>query len=318
MDKKLQVFVSSTYKDLLKERQAAVEAILASGHIPAGMELFSAGDESQLGVIKRWINESDVFLLILGGRYGSIEPKSGKSYIQLEYEYAIENNKPFFAVVIKENALNNKVSHEGKEVLELENPKKYKEFKNKVLDKMCDFFEDEKDIKLSIHTALSDFNSRKELTGWVSGSETKKIDGLLKQNTKLLEEKEILKEEIEQLKKNQLSTRKVINGYPYDKILKALQKEKIVINIETNEEKFDEEINLIKGLLTFANLLAIGVSNKYGANEIERFLYFHLVPKLMTYGLVELTEVSGVQWQRGKITKEGFDFLTWIKTKSIK
>jgi len=44
--KKLQVFVSSTYRDLKPERQAAVEAILKAGHIPAGMELFSAGSES--------------------------------------------------------------------------------------------------------------------------------------------------------------------------------------------------------------------------------------------------------------------------------
>ena len=34
MDKKLQVFVSSTYTDLIEERQAAVEAIPNAGHIP--------------------------------------------------------------------------------------------------------------------------------------------------------------------------------------------------------------------------------------------------------------------------------------------
>src|SRR5712691_3936553 len=98
--RKLQVFVSSTYTDLREERQAAVEAILTAGHIPAGMELFTAGDESQMQAIKRWIDESDVFLLILGGRYGSIEPSSQKSYIHLEYEYAIEQKKPYFAIVI--------------------------------------------------------------------------------------------------------------------------------------------------------------------------------------------------------------------------
>ena len=62
--KKLQVFVSSTFTDLIKERQAAVLAILSCGHIPAGMELFTAGDESQMAVIKRWIDESDVYLLM--------------------------------------------------------------------------------------------------------------------------------------------------------------------------------------------------------------------------------------------------------------
>src|SRR5688500_877116 len=108
-DKKLQIFVSSTYTDLIEERQAAVEAILSSGHIPAGMELFLAGDESQMTVIERWIDESDVYLLILGGRYGCIDPKTGKSYTHLEYEYAVKQGKPLFAVVISEKTLDEKV-----------------------------------------------------------------------------------------------------------------------------------------------------------------------------------------------------------------
>jgi hypothetical protein len=106
MNKKLQVFVSSTYKDLLEERQAAVDAILTAGHIPAGMELFTSGDETQLKIIHRWIEESDVFLLILGGRYGSIETLTGKSYVQLEYEYAQKKSKKYFAAVITEHYLN--------------------------------------------------------------------------------------------------------------------------------------------------------------------------------------------------------------------
>src|ERR1700682_4809541 len=98
---------------MLAERQAAVEAILRSGHIPAGMELFAAGDESQLETIRRWIDDSDVFMLILGGRYGSIESKSGKSYIELEYEYALNAKKPLFAAVISDAYLETKVKAAG-------------------------------------------------------------------------------------------------------------------------------------------------------------------------------------------------------------
>jgi hypothetical protein len=57
MKRKLQVFISSTYSDLKEERQAAVEAILKAGHIPAGMELFTAGDKSQMTTIERWIDD---------------------------------------------------------------------------------------------------------------------------------------------------------------------------------------------------------------------------------------------------------------------
>ena len=92
--RKLQIFVSSTFSDLSLERQGAVEAILQSGHIPAGMELFSAANQEQMDVIRDWIRNSDALMLLLGGRYGSIEPSSGKSYVHLEYEFALSENKP--------------------------------------------------------------------------------------------------------------------------------------------------------------------------------------------------------------------------------
>ena len=102
MKRKYQVFVCSTYEDLKQERQAAVEAILKAGHIPAGMELFTAASESQMQVIRRWIDESDIFMLILGGRYGTIEPSSGLSYVETEFNYARESGKPFFSVVLSD------------------------------------------------------------------------------------------------------------------------------------------------------------------------------------------------------------------------
>ena len=52
MNKKYQIFVSSTYKDLKQERQVAIDSIIKLRHIPAGMELFSATGENQFEMIK--------------------------------------------------------------------------------------------------------------------------------------------------------------------------------------------------------------------------------------------------------------------------
>jgi hypothetical protein len=161
--KKLQIFVSSTYSDLREERQAAVQAIVTPGHIPAGMELFAAGDQSQMDVIKRWIDQSDVFLLILGGRYESIEPVSNKSYIQLEYEYALQKKKAFFAVVIDEDHLKEKVRLHGSDVSETDNAKELKTFRAMVLTRLVKFWSDTKDIELAVHRTLSEFARRDEL-----------------------------------------------------------------------------------------------------------------------------------------------------------
>jgi len=127
--------------DLKEERQAAVEAILDAGHIPAGMELFKAGNETQLEVVKRWIDQSDIYLLILGGRYGSVEKKTGKSYTQIEYEYALKKGMPVFAVVLSESFLFCKASKtSNNEVFEIKNKKKYEEFKKIVMSKIIRHF----------------------------------------------------------------------------------------------------------------------------------------------------------------------------------
>ncbi len=165
--KKIQIFISSTFTDLKLERQAAVEAILSLGHIPAGMELFSADDESQMSVIERWIDESDVYLLILGGRYGSIKKGSGKSYIQLEYEYAIKKEKPLFSLVISPKALEEKVKSEGSSVIETENPQDFKVFRENVLNNLIEYWDDNKDIKFAISKTISNFLNRKKLAGWI-------------------------------------------------------------------------------------------------------------------------------------------------------
>jgi hypothetical protein len=200
--KRFQIFISSTYKDLIEERQAAVQAILSSGHIPAGMELFAASDQSQMNVIKDWITQSDIYLLILGGCYGSIEPTTGKSYIQLEYEYAISLGKPTFAIVITDEHLEEKVKKEGTVAIEKENPGLYKDFKKMVLSKVVRFWSDFKDIKLSIFETISEFSRRHELIGWVPSNLQVDTSKMAEELARLGKENSQLNNELSQLKSN--------------------------------------------------------------------------------------------------------------------
>lgn len=86
MDKKYQIFVSSTYEDLKEERDQAIKAILEMGHIPVGMEMFSAADEEQWQLIARQIEATDYYIIIVGHRYGS-ETREGISYTEKEFDY---------------------------------------------------------------------------------------------------------------------------------------------------------------------------------------------------------------------------------------
>src|SRR5207253_9330101 len=96
MEKRYQVFVSSTFEDLQMERTEVMQALLELDCIPSGMELFPAADEDQWTLIKRVIDDCDYYIVIIAGRYGSSGP-DGKSYTQMEYEYAISKSKPVIA-----------------------------------------------------------------------------------------------------------------------------------------------------------------------------------------------------------------------------
>ena len=96
MDKKYQVFVSSTYEDLQAERQEVMHVLLELDCIPSGMELFPAANDSQWELIKGVIDDCDYYVVIVAGRYGSIGP-SGISFTEMEYRYALEKRKPVVA-----------------------------------------------------------------------------------------------------------------------------------------------------------------------------------------------------------------------------
>ena len=93
-EKKYQVFISSTYLDLKKERQEAMHVVLKQNCIPAGMELFPAVGVDSWSLIRGIIDECDYYIVIVGGRYGSMFPSEDVSFTVKEYGYAMERKIP--------------------------------------------------------------------------------------------------------------------------------------------------------------------------------------------------------------------------------
>ncbi|HEY0017449.1 MAG TPA: DUF4062 domain-containing protein [Longimicrobium sp.] len=96
MEKRYQIFVSSTFSDLRDEREAVLRSIRALYQMAAGMELFPATDARAWEVIEGVIAASDYYVLVIGGRYGSLD-ENGISYTEKEYDYARANGKPIIA-----------------------------------------------------------------------------------------------------------------------------------------------------------------------------------------------------------------------------
>lgn len=193
MDKKYQVFVSSTYEDLQEERKAVMEALLQMNCFPVGMEYFNAADDSQWDVITSLIDECDYYVLIVAGRYGSIDEASGISYTQKEYEYAVKKNVPVISFVYKDiNQLpSGKVEH-NPDVL-----KKLEEFKNEIGKKLWQTWDNKDSLASAVVLSLNKLIKSKPRTGWVRYvSLTAEAN---KQILELKEENEALKAKLKQV-----------------------------------------------------------------------------------------------------------------------
>lgn len=162
-DKRYQVFISSTFVDLVEERQAVLKGVLELDHMPAGMELFPAADDSAWQLIKDVIDSSDYYVLIIGGRYGSLDD-SGIGYTEKEYDYAVSQNKPVIPLLHKNP---DNLPREKTEIEEVA-WKKLQDFRSKVEENhTCVYWESPEDLKAKVIVGLTSAVKRHPAVGWV-------------------------------------------------------------------------------------------------------------------------------------------------------
>ncbi len=164
MEKKHQVFVSSTYKDLAEERKEVIHALLELDCIPAGMELFPATDEDAWSLIKEIIDGCDYYILIVAGKYGSIN-NDGIGYTEMEYNYAIESNKPIISFLHDDidNLSASKTERSEKA------QQKLAAFREKVHLKHCKYWSTAHDLGGKVSRSLVQLRKKHPSDGWVPG-----------------------------------------------------------------------------------------------------------------------------------------------------
>jgi hypothetical protein len=77
-----------------------LQAILECKAFPAGMELFPSANDEQFEFIKREIDSSDYYLVVIAGRYGS-RTADEVSFTEKEFDYALAQGKPILAFLIE-------------------------------------------------------------------------------------------------------------------------------------------------------------------------------------------------------------------------
>lgn len=197
MNPKYQIFISSTYKDLKDEREQVLKSILRLGHIPIGMEMFNAANETQWEMIKRRIEESDYYVVIIARRYGTIEQESGLSYTEKEYDYANSIGVPTYGFVLEPNA-----SWPGDRMDdEPEMQAALKRFIGKVQSKMRASWTNKDDLATAVTLSLNENITAFPRIGWVRADEVVRPE-TLNEMTRLSKENAELRERITQLQAN--------------------------------------------------------------------------------------------------------------------
>jgi Domain of unknown function (DUF4062) len=97
------IFISSTFEDLAEYRNAVRDAVLGAGAMPVRVEDLPASGLTVEEKIRELLDESDAILLLVGHRYGAINPKTGKGWVEEEYEAAKRRGKPLLAFLAAED-----------------------------------------------------------------------------------------------------------------------------------------------------------------------------------------------------------------------
>lgn len=201
MEKKYQIFISSTYTDLVEERKKVSDTILAMYQFSIGMEMFSAADEDQWEIIQDTIDSSDYYVLIVGHRYGSVikeGTETGVSYTEKEYQYAKSKGIPILAFIISDSVpilpQNIEDDFGKKERLDLF-------IKEIAIGRTVEWWQSKDDLANKVMNALNKQFIRKKRPGWVRADgfsieetqkelieQSKKIRSLEKENAELQEQ----------------------------------------------------------------------------------------------------------------------------------
>ncbi len=253
MDKKYQVFISSTYTDLVEERKKVLELLLMADCIPAGMEAFVATDDEQFNVIKKVIDLCDYYVLIIGNRYGSINEATGLSYTEMEYEYALSKEIPVLVFALENSAIED--SSNTEDVIK---QGKLAEFKKKALNnRLASVWKDIGD--LSGKVAISIMRAKQEISrpGWVRDNGYNQTD-LLKQILDLQNQNEELKNRLEECEQD-TGVDESLPFYGY-KIKLHYTERCVILTANTIIHEVDIETTLDE-LFKFISLRLTGVHN---------------------------------------------------------
>lgn len=225
------------------------------GHIPVGMEMFSAANEDQWRVIQRQIDDCDYYAVVLAHRYGSMDKDI--SFTEKEYDYACKKNIPVLGFVIDDSA------KWSTKFIDTDDATKQKLafFKEKVKTKLVSFWKNSEDIYGKFAVSLGKAISTYEMPGYVRASEIADFE-VYNEITRLSNENARLREDLEN------------NKY-----------------LETKDEE-DKELELISVLDSHRKTIPVKFKGETEWNRDSELTYLEIFESLGSRLIIEAPEIE--------------------------
>ena len=161
LDKRYQVFISTSGKDMQPERMVLSQTLVGMGFFSWGLEQRTP---LSTAFSRRQIDDCDYFLLLLGSQYGE-QSVSGVGYMQLEYIYAVTKQKPIIVFMHEDPESRSEVLHDEKPELR----EKFREFRKQLQQEVDQVicYRTLRDLELAVRSNMLQMLERYPVVGWV-------------------------------------------------------------------------------------------------------------------------------------------------------
>jgi len=185
--RKYEVFISSTAEDLREVRDSLIGTTVQCGHFPSAMELFTSAGAKDIELIEDCIRRSDIYVILVGARYGSEVEGLEKSYTRVEYDLALKYKKPVLAFLMTDEEYHRERSelpdgdHERKHDDDLRDFRELVKQHPEGFGRIVQFFELDEGVselsrkyQLALQDAIGSFRGKR---GWIRGELYDELEG---------------------------------------------------------------------------------------------------------------------------------------------
>lgn len=118
-------------------------------------------------MIKRIIDLCDYYVVIVGGRYGSVDDNEHLSYTEMEFDYALKTRKPVMGFLHDDpgKLIGDKIDLDAKLRAKLDN------FRAKIEKKMVKYWQEPGDLPGQVALAIMQIRKSHPAVGWIRASE---------------------------------------------------------------------------------------------------------------------------------------------------